>query len=81
MKHLARNVLGPVSYTHLDVYKRQSTHGGNLGEGRVQGFGHVLEAVRQLRGSAGRRQLDRAELALVVNGNNPVNAGMILRAG
>jgi acetyl-CoA acetyltransferase len=58
-----------------------STHGGNLGEGRVQGFGHVLEAVRQLRGSAGRRQLDRAELALVVNGNNPVNAGMILRAG
>jgi hypothetical protein len=58
-----------------------STHGGNLGEGRVQGFGHVLEAVRQLRGSAGRRQLERAALALVVNGNNPVNAGMILRAG
>ena len=58
-----------------------STHGGNLGEGRVQGFGHVLEAVRQLRGTAGTRQLDKAELALVVNGNNPVNAGMILRAG
>jgi len=58
-----------------------STHGGNLGEGRVQGFGHVLEAVRQLRGGAGARQIDDARLALVVNGNNPVNAGMILRAG
>ena len=58
-----------------------STHGGNLGEGRVQGFGHVLEAVRQLRGDAGTRQLKNPRLALVTNGNNPVNAGMILRAG
>lgn len=58
-----------------------STHGGNLGEGRVQGLGHVLEAVRQLRGTAGPRQVQDAKLALVVNGNNPVNAGMILRAG
>jgi acetyl-CoA acetyltransferase len=58
-----------------------STHGGNLGEGRVQGFGHVLEAVRQLRGGAGARQLADPSLALVTNGNNPVNAGMILRAG
>ncbi len=58
-----------------------STHGGNLGEGRVQGFGHVLEAVRQLRGTAGARQLQAPQLALVTNGNNPVNAGMILRAG
>jgi hypothetical protein len=58
-----------------------STHGGNLGEGRVQGFGHVLEAVHQLRGTAAGRQLDSPKLALVTNGNNPVNAGMILSAG
>lgn len=58
-----------------------STHGGNLGEGRVQGFGHVLEAARQLRGTAGARQLSNARLALVTNGNNPVNAGFVLRAG
>ena len=57
------------------------THGGNLGEGRVQGFGHVLEAIRQLRGTAGARQLSSPNLALVTNGNNPVNAGLILRAG
>jgi acetyl-CoA acetyltransferase len=56
-----------------------STHGGNLGEGRVQGFGHVLEAVTQLRGHALGRQVENARLALVTNGNNPVNAGMILR--
>ncbi|MDP1632682.1 MAG: thiolase family protein [Caulobacter sp.] len=58
-----------------------STHGGNLGEGRVQGFGHVMEAVRQLRGDAGSRQIAGAQRVLVTNGNNPVNAGMILRAG
>ena len=58
-----------------------STHGGNIGEGRVQGFGHVLEAVRQLRGTAGTRQVESAKNVLVVNGNNPVNAGMILSAG
>lgn len=56
-----------------------STHGGNLGEGRVQGFGHVLEAVTQLRGHGLGRQVENARLALVTNGNNPVNAGMILR--
>lgn len=67
----------------LSFYGRipMSTHGGNLGEGRVQGLGHVLEAVRQLRGSADGRQIENAQLALVTNGNNPVNAGFILRAG
>lgn len=58
-----------------------STHGGNLSEGRVQGLGHVLEAVLQLRGEAGPRQVENARRALVLNGANPVNAGLILGAG
>jgi hypothetical protein len=57
-----------------------STHGGNLSEGRVQGMGHVLEAVLQLRGEAGVRQLVQARHALVLNGANPTNAGLILGA-
>jgi len=33
-----------------------NTHGGQLSEGRLHGQGHVLEAVQQLRGTAGPRQ-------------------------
>lgn len=57
-----------------------STHGGNLSEGRVQGMGHILESVVQLRGEAGARQVPGARHALVLNGANPVNAGVILAA-
>ena len=60
---------------------RMTTHGGNLSEGRVQGMGHVCEAVEQLRGNAGDRQVPDAKVALVTNGNNPVNAGLVLSVG
>ena len=46
-------------------------HGGMLSHGHAGGVFHLLDAVRQLQGAAGRRQADGAEVA-VVHGNGGV---------
>jgi acetyl-CoA acetyltransferase len=57
-------------------------HGGALSEGGTQGSGHVREAVHQLQGRAGERQVDGARTALVTPGGFFFNAqGMVLRRG
>ncbi|MEM7139803.1 MAG: thiolase family protein [Actinomycetota bacterium] len=54
-----------------------NTHGGSLSEGATRGTGHIREAVHQLRGTAGPRQVDGAQSALVTPGGfffNPQGA-------
>jgi acetyl-CoA acetyltransferase len=45
-----------------------NTHGGQLSSGRLHGYGFIHEAVTQLRGQAGERQVAHAETAVATTG-------------
>ena len=45
-----------------------NTHGGQLSSGRLHGYGFIHEAVTQLRGQAGERQIAEAETAIATTG-------------
>jgi acetyl-CoA acetyltransferase len=56
-------------------------HGGALSEGGTQASGHIREAVTQLRGAAGERQVANAKTAFLTPGGLFFNAtGLVLRA-
>jgi acetyl-CoA acetyltransferase len=55
-----------------------NTHGGLLSEAYLQGLGHVCEATSQLLGTAGGRQVDGAQLALVTGQGGHMGGAMIL---
>lgn len=55
-----------------------ATGGGQLSAGRLHSFGHLHEAVLQLRGEAGQRQIRDAEVAVVSSGSPPLASCLLL---
>ena len=57
-----------------------NTHGGQLSHGRTHGMGLLHEAVSQLRGEAGERQVTDARVGVVSSGGLTPSGVMLLRA-
>jgi acetyl-CoA acetyltransferase len=57
-----------------------NTGGGHLSEGYIHGLNHVLEGVRQMRGTSTSQVAD-AEVCLVTSTPLPPGSGLILRKG
>jgi acetyl-CoA acetyltransferase/uncharacterized OB-fold protein len=56
-----------------------NTHGGQLSHGRTHGMGLLHEAITQLRGDAGDRQVKDATVAVVSSGGLTVSGVLLLR--
>ncbi|BBY05642.1 thiolase C-terminal domain-containing protein [Mycobacterium noviomagense] len=68
-KNIARDGLLPLN-----------THGGQLSHGRTHGMGLLHEAVSQLRGEAGDRQVADARVGVVSSGGLTPSGVLLLRA-
>lgn len=55
-----------------------NTHGGSLSEAFIHGYNHVLEGVRQIRGTS-TCQVEDAELVLVTSSNTDPTGAVVLR--
>jgi acetyl-CoA acetyltransferase/uncharacterized OB-fold protein len=54
-------------------------HGGQLSEGRTHGYGFFYEAITQLRGDAGERQVPDARTAVVTSGGGTPSGVLLLQ--
>jgi acetyl-CoA acetyltransferase len=68
-KNIARN--GPLPL---------NTHGGQLSHGRTHGMGLIHEAITQLRGEGGDRQIPDARVAIASTGGLAPSGVLLLRA-
>jgi acetyl-CoA acetyltransferase len=62
----------------LDGELPLNTFGGQLGAGRLHGFGFAHEAALQLQGRAGERQLKDPKVAVATSGGGPLAAALLL---
>jgi acetyl-CoA acetyltransferase len=63
----------------LDGELPMNTGGGQLGWGRLHGFGYAYESVLQLRGQGGARQIKgEPKLAVATSGGGPMAAAILL---
>jgi acetyl-CoA acetyltransferase len=58
-----------------------NTNGGQLASGRLHGLSFLTEAVQQLRGDCGSRQVPGARVAVVANAHGPQCGAMVLTRG
>ena len=63
----------------LDGELPVNTHGGQLSEGRLHGYGFVYEAMMQLRHEAGERQVAGARTAVVTSGGGTPGGVLLLQ--
>jgi acetyl-CoA acetyltransferase/uncharacterized OB-fold protein len=56
-----------------------NTHGGQLSHGRTHGMGLIHEAITQLRGEAGPRQVPGARVAIATTGGLSPSGALLLR--